>query len=139
MGYWGEAPWDNDQAADYFAEVFEKSKIHEVIAATLNEPVTYENCDQIRGAIMLFIQLGHNYIYDCDSYEDHLELCLKKNEELTIYWKDEGGWDGDPEFGNWLKKERSILERRLSNLGVHASKRPALSPDLIKWWANWID
>jgi|GEM_PF-558690 len=138
MGYWGNAPWDNDQSADWFDGVFKQTKIDEVIGTALSKPVDYDTCDEIRGAIALFILLGHVYIYNIDTLDDHLELCISKNLELKKYWS-EGGWDNDPEIGQGLDFELAVLERRRDSVGVPNSERPEISPELKEWWSNWID
>lgn len=138
MGHWGNAPWDNDQSADWFDTVFKQTKIDEVISTALSKPVEYDTCDEIRGAIALFILLGHNYIYNIDSIDDHLELSISKNIELKKYWS-EGGWDNDPEIGQALDFELAVLERRRDSVGVPDTERPEISPELKEWWSNWID
>ena len=36
MGTWGPASWDNDSAADWFARMFEETKLAEYVERTLN-------------------------------------------------------------------------------------------------------
>jgi hypothetical protein len=35
MGAWGKLPWDNDGTADWFGELFEKTKLAERVEDTL--------------------------------------------------------------------------------------------------------
>ncbi len=138
MGYWGSAPWDNDQSADWFDEVFDKTKIDQVINKSLIKEVDDDTCDEIRGAIALFILLGHVYNYNIETLDDHLDKCITKNLELKKYWS-EGGWDSDPEFGQSLDFELAVLQRRKNNVGVQEQEIPAVAQDLKDWWTKWID
>lgn len=138
MGYWGNAPWDNDYAADWFGAVVDETKIGDVIDRTLSKSVDCFNCDEIRGAISLFILMGRVYVYDIYKLGDHLERCILKNLELKKFWS-EGGWDGDPEVGQWLDFELAVLQRRANNVGVPEKERPAITSEMKDWWAKWID
>lgn len=134
MGYWGNAPWDNDYAADWCADVFDKTRLHEEIAACLARKVDESNRDEMRAAIMLFISLGRVYVYDADKYEEHLELALLKARELLKHWI-EGGWDNDQHIGENISHEIKILEMR--KLGEAAHREPP-AEELRSYWLRWM-
>lgn len=134
MGYWGKAPWDNDCAADWFADVFSKTRLHEEIAACLARRVDESNRDEMRAAIMMFISLGRNYVYDSKTYDEHLDLALLKARELLKHWI-EGGWDNDQHIGENISHEIKILEMRKHKKAEH-QEPPA--EDLVHYWKKWM-
>lgn len=124
MGYWGTAPWDNDDAADWFVSAMSQTKLPDLIERTLRaDPV--KHADQIRAAAALLVLLGRAYTYD-ERFEEHLNLAIEALDLIKPRYKD------DPEFAYWIEREMKVLQRRLE-----CSDKP-LSTDLVKWWSRWI-
>lgn len=124
MGYWGTAPWDNDDAADWYISVISQTKLPDLIERTLRaDPV--KQADQIRAAASLLVLLGRAYTYD-DKFEEHLNLAIEALDLIKPRYKD------DPKFEYWIDREKKILQRRLD-----CSEAPP-STDLEKWWSQWI-
>ncbi len=62
MGMWGYEPWDNDTAADWFADLFDSTKLRDrwfegIQADPEDEPET------VRAAAWMFIQFGKVYVW----------------------------------------------------------------------------
>lgn len=65
MGTWGDAPWDNDNAADWFITFMKQTNIRKYIMETIQQKFeekdypdfppggTYDQLDMIRAAIYL--------------------------------------------------------------------------------------
>ena len=107
------------------------------MSATLSQDVKEDNRDDIRAAISLFIFLGRTYVYDIEVIDEHLDLAIDKAKELIEHWSD-GGWDGDEEFGEYLKYELEILEYRKRNTGVSEDAREPIRKELLNYWATWL-
>ena len=59
MGAWDKLPWDNDAAADWFDELFKKTKLARHVEDTLNLKVE-EAPDEIRAAASVLLFLGRD-------------------------------------------------------------------------------
>jgi hypothetical protein len=70
MGSWGERPYDNDTAADWFGEIMEVpcQKIEELLA----RPVDDSHYDEYRAAAWFLSKIGRNYVYPTASLSKHL-------------------------------------------------------------------
>jgi hypothetical protein len=131
MGAWGESPWDNDDASDWFHHFMAQTNIRSVLMQTIQqkfegEPYgdfeaggTYDQLDIIRAAISVFIMLGRVYIWPIEpeddengvnSYEKDLRIVLDRAREITAISKQE-----DRAFPV-MDREITILERRLERL-----------------------
>jgi hypothetical protein len=62
MGAWGTAAWDNDGAADWFADLFESSKLATRVEKTLKKKDIEEYHEEIRAAAHIVVALGQNFI-----------------------------------------------------------------------------
>jgi len=62
MGTWGDAPWDNDGAADWFHEFFEGVDVD----ARMNRALDSEDYQIIRAACFLLEALGFIYVWPGD-------------------------------------------------------------------------
>lgn len=82
MGTWADAPWDNDEAADWFGDLFEETKLAERVAATLVLDID-EHHREIRAAASLLIFLGRVYVWPVEVLDQHLELAASKLEEMA--------------------------------------------------------
>jgi HEAT repeat protein len=121
MGAWGSAAWDNDLAADWFAELFETTKLARRVEKTLNRRDLEEYAPEIRAAAYVLIALGRNYVWPVDELERHLQLAISKLEAL----RELADYEGMPE----LDEEIAVLRSRLdapNPLGA-AAERLALT------------
>ena len=83
-GRMGKLPWDNDGAADWFAVLFEKTKLARQVEGTLRLPVE-DSHEEIRAAASVLLFLGRNYIWPVNDLDRHLTLAADRLEEVTRY------------------------------------------------------
>jgi hypothetical protein len=120
MGTWGSLPWDNDAAADWFGNVFDKTKLakHVENALKLDAEDGYE---EIRAAATVVLLLCHNYVWPVDDIDRHLELAVARLEELS-------GLDEcqeDPDTLAQIQAEIAVLKARIESSGEFGHP---------KWW-----
>jgi len=70
MGAWGTRPYDNDAAADWFADATESAvkKVDELIKL----PIEQANYDEYRAAAWLLTKIGRTYVYETAALDSHL-------------------------------------------------------------------
>jgi len=83
MGAWGNAPWDNDDAADWFGELFDSTKLAKRVEKALKKKDVEEYAGQIRAAAYVLVCLGRVYIWPTDDLDGHLRLAIRKLEEIS--------------------------------------------------------
>ena len=117
MGAWGSAPWHNDGAADWFAEVFEGIDIDAHISSAFEYDDDY---DRIRAAGYLLAVLGHSTVWpgDLERLDEHLERgielmteMVEEDSEFLELWEDE------PEVVDTVRAEIAALQARLDGEG----------------------
>src|SRR5688500_7094490 len=81
MGTWGHLPWDNDSAADWFGDTFEKSKLAQRVEEALKLSVD-DSADEIRAAAAVVLLLGHIYVWPIKDLDRHLALAADRLEEI---------------------------------------------------------
>ncbi len=105
MGSWDYKPWDNDSAADWFADLLQGSFV-EKIEETLNlDPK--KNYEEIRAACYVLIQLGRPYIWP---YEKIVAVAALHN------ICDSGVYEASSNFVKEINDEISILKNRKEDL-----------------------
>ncbi len=82
MGAWGTAAWENDDAADWFADLFTKTKLAERVEKGLSKKDVEEYAGQIRAAALLLATLGRTYIWPTDDLPRLLKLAIEKLEAI---------------------------------------------------------
>jgi hypothetical protein len=106
MGDWGNAPWGNDEAADWFGMLFDQNRIAEFVRETLLDAKTSYTC--VRAAASILIFLGRPYTWPPQLDED-LRLALNRLEKIVL----------DPDAEEYLsvdavRGEIAILRTRLN-------------------------
>ncbi|MCA8989938.1 MAG: DUF4259 domain-containing protein [Planctomycetaceae bacterium] len=79
MGTWDFAPWENDTAADWFANIFNETSFANHIEEALKRDID-EYPEVIRAATAVLIMLGRLYVWPIEILEDHLKLAIGKME-----------------------------------------------------------
>ena len=82
MGAWGKLPWENDGAADWFGDLFDKTKLAIEVEDTLKlHAATYHQ--EIRAAASVLLSLGRVYVWPIRDLQRHLALAAEKLEEVS--------------------------------------------------------
>lgn len=75
MGMWAYAPWDNDEAADWFGDLMDQTKIREAwLEGIRQDPI--DSPGVVRAAGALFLMLGRVYIWPIQTFDEDLELAI---------------------------------------------------------------
>ena len=82
MGAWGELPWDNDAAADWFGDLMDKTRLAQEVERTLKLDVE-DSYEEIRAAASVLLFLGRVYIWPVHDLDRHLTLAADRLEEVS--------------------------------------------------------
>lgn len=108
MGTWGTAAWDNDSAADWFGEMFEKTKLAKYVEKTLKKNPEDEP-EEIRAAAYVMVALGRTYIWPIDDIDNHLALAVSKLEAVKSLYAEK-----TQDFATEIEKEIATLKSYMS-------------------------
>ena len=124
MGAWGLAPWDDDGAADWFADMFHALRLAETVeAGLLLDPATQG--PKVRAAASVLIMLGRPYIWPIDSLARHLELAigqLERLRELSLH---------EPGFATAIEEELQVLRCRMNKIEAQSVAPPTSWDDFF--------
>jgi len=81
MGAWGTRAWENDAAADWFDELFDKTDLARRVEEALSWDVE-DQAPEIRAAAYVLVALGHHFIWPSDQLQHHLALAISRLEEI---------------------------------------------------------
>jgi Domain of unknown function (DUF4259) len=129
MGTWDKLPWDNDAAADWFAELFEKTKLAKHVEDTLKLEVD-EAHDEIRAAASVVLFLGRNYVWPVHDLDRHLALAADRLEQVGRVAE----IAESPELVEEIHAEVQELRGRIKTTNGSAQ---TTSPQTRKWWQFW--
>lgn len=107
MGTWGPAAWDNDSAADWFAEMFDETGLAAFVQRALEQDPE-DSPEEIRAAAYVLVALGRNYIWPVDELDDQLRLAIAKLEAIKALYEEES-----PEFEHTIDEELARLRAAL--------------------------
>jgi len=123
MGAWGKLPWDNDGAADWFGDLFDKTKLAKQVEDTLKLEVE-DSHEEIRAAASVLLFLGRDYVWPVHDLDRHLTLAADRLEgRLDVIGE-------SPELVDEIRAEIQELRSRIKASGT--SQPPPLPPR--KWW-----
>ena len=106
MGAWGTAAWDNDDAADWFGDLFAATKLAARVEKTLKKKDIEEYAGQIRAAAYMLVALGRVYIWPVDDLDRHLKLAIEKLEAISEL----DDYQGDPTIAAEIAELQSRLQ-----------------------------
>lgn len=75
MGMWAFAPWDNDDAADWFGDFMDKTRLRAAWLEGINSDVS-ESPGIVRAAAALFLMLGRVYVWPISTFDEDLEKTI---------------------------------------------------------------
>jgi len=116
MGAWGEGPYDNDTAADWFYHL-DKIGLYSLIEEGLNSKWD----EEVRAAAWLVQRLAVSaYVYNVDKLDAHRELAVSKLKAML---------DNQDYLDCWVDEEsiRKELEQQ-----IHEIENPESSPGLLE-------
>ncbi len=112
MGAWGDQPWDNDDAADFFGDLWEDTPIVDRVIAGL----TSGTSSVVVAASWLLLGIGRVYVWPVDRLDEALTAAIDAL-EVILTGEDEEGylalWDDDPAVAARLRGYRDELISRL--------------------------
>jgi hypothetical protein len=112
---WGKEPWDNDQAADWFAGLMEKSSLPHIVRTTLRlaeKGLDEETTSLLRAAAWCVLQFARVYVWPVNELETDLQLAIRA---LDVVLQDEEYCYGE-EIVAKIKEEQAVLLERLDHI-----------------------
>ena len=130
MGTWAFAPWDNDEAADWYGDLMDQTALRAAWLQGIREDPS-ESPGVVRAAAGLFVMLGRVYIWPIGTFDQDLEeaiAALSKVAQCDEYQE-------SPELLELIAKEVKELESRRTprNSTGAASAKSEAAP----WWKFW--
>ncbi|QNK62592.1 hypothetical protein H7F33_18970 [Pedobacter sp. PAMC26386] len=71
---WGEHPWDNDRAPDWFGVMMDKTGLAGYVRETLSTEINKDSAEVLRTAAFCLIQFGHIYVWPHEGLKGDLTL-----------------------------------------------------------------
>jgi hypothetical protein len=125
MGAWGNLPWENDGAADWFGDIFDKTKLAREVEDTLKLDAEDAH-EEIRAAASLLLFLGRVYVWPVQDLDRHLALAADRLEEVSRVEV----IAESPELVEEIRGEIQELRSRIKKPGT--PQAPPAPPK--KWW-----
>lgn len=75
MGMWDIEPWDNDTAADWFGELFDKTTLRNAWLTGIQADPSYDP-ETVRAAAWLFTELGRVYVWPITQLDADLDRTI---------------------------------------------------------------
>ena len=107
MGCWGPRPYENDDAADWFRDLWADFPVPEKIDQTLDLDVATSHA-HIRAAIHVLLQLGDTYQWPIDCLDRQLKTAIERLQEMLsarVY--------SDLDTRREIRREMRMLKSRL--------------------------
>jgi hypothetical protein len=128
MGVWGNSPWDNDGAADWFDSLLARTKLAKYVEDSLKLDAGSSH-QEIRAAASVVFLLGRDYIWPAPDLDRDLARAADPLEEISRL--DEVR--ESQELVDQIRGEIPELRSRIKTPG--ASLQPQTPPK--KWWGVW--
>ncbi len=112
MGTWGPEPWDNDDAADWFGDLFEALPLVDKVLDGLSD----ESSTIQVAAIWMCVVLCRVYVWDIDRMDETLGAAINAADQILAGQDDEGLlelWDNDPSQRARIQGYRDELASRV--------------------------
>lgn len=108
MGAWGDEPWDNDNAADWFGALWDDLPIVERVQAGLQADDSWE----MVAALWLCSQLCRTYVWPIDALEETRRLAVAAADQILSGHDPDGYlelFDDDPDVRARIASFRAAL------------------------------
>jgi len=128
MGAWGNLPWENDRAADWFGDLFDKTKLATEIEDTLKLDAE-DSYEEIRAAASILLFLGRTYVWPVHDLDRHLALAADRLEEISRI-------DVIAESPELVEAIRGEIQELRDRIKSPDTSRPIPAPPK-KWWQFW--
>ena len=129
MGMWAFAPWDNDQAADWFGDFMQDTRIRRKwLDGIQADPV--DSPEVVRAAAALFVMLGRVYVWPIQTFDEDLDLAIASLSRVAA----NGDYADLPELVAAIEQE--VAELRTRRKPASGTDSPAPSP-VKPWWKFW--
>jgi len=129
MGMWAFAPWDNDEAADWFGDFMDNSQIRQEWLKGINAD-PQDSPGIVRAAASVFVMLGRVYVWPIKTFDQDLELAIASLQRVV----EVGEYEDSPELIAVIGQELAELESRRKR--ASETKSPASDPSK-PWWKVW--
>jgi Domain of unknown function (DUF4259) len=113
MGAWGPEPWDNDDAADWFGDLFETVPIVDKVLEGLSDESGSVNV----AAIWMCVVLCRVYVWDIDRMDETLEAAINAADRILAGEDEERLlelWDNEPSQIARIQGYRDELASRVA-------------------------
>ncbi len=130
MGMWAYAPWDNDEAADWYGDLMDQTKLREAWLEGINQDPS-DSPGVVRAAGALFLMLGRVYIWPIKTFDEDLERAIAALSRVTEC--DE--YKEAPELIDLVAKEIEELKSRRKKNSDDAT--PSTPANAKPWWKFW--
>jgi hypothetical protein len=128
MGTWDKLPWDNDAAADWFAQLLEKRNSPNMWRTPSSLEVEKAH-DGIRAATSVLLFLGRDYVWPVHDLDRPLALAAERLEQVSRVAE----IAASPEL---LAEIHAEVQELLGRIKTNGSPQPNL-PEARKWWQFW--
>ena len=129
MGMWALAPWDNDEAADWYGDLMDRTKLREAWLEGIGEDPS-ESPGIVRAAGALFVMLGRVYIWPTKSFDEDLEISIA----ALLRIAECGDYQEVPELVAAINQEiEELKSRRKPSAPQLAFSKGEQKP----WWQFW--
>ena len=128
MGTWGNLPWDNDNAADWFDDLFSRTQLAKHVEETLNLDPT-KSYEEIRAAACVLLLFGHPYVWPIDRLNRHLTLAAEGLERIAH----QAVFAEVPEILKCIQAEIQELRSRITRTESSAPSKLTKK----QWWQFW--
>jgi hypothetical protein len=117
VGAWGPEPWDNDDAADWFGDLFETLPLVDRVLEGLS-PASASAVNI--AAIWMCVELCRVYVWDIDRLDETLAAAIGAADRILAREDDERIlelWDDDPSQIARIQSYRDELAGRVGPTG----------------------